>query len=295
MSKTIKQIADELQVSKQAVWQRVKRSSELSAMLYEHSQTINGTVVIDEDMEKVLCELYPERPTTISVDETIKGVDINSVNVDETSICKGVNVDEVDINGVNNKQGVDADIDDKCVNVGEMSICEGVNVDAVDINTVNAKENVDTGVDDKRVNVDETSICKGVNVDAVDINTVNAKENVDTGVDDKRVNVDVNNVNVDVNTLIETLQSTVNTLKQQLTVKDKQIDDLSAMLKSSQEQQATLVTALSAAQALHAGTMQERLTEHSENSEIQREVNEAEQKSQSVKKGFFARIFRKGS
>lgn len=223
MSKTIKQIADELQVSKQAVWQRVKRSSELSAMLYEHSQTINGTVVIDEDMEKVLCELYPERPTTINVDETIKGVDINDVNVDETSICKGVNIDDVDINSVNNKKNVDADIDDK------------------------------------------------------------------------RVNVDVNDVDVDVNTLIETLQSTVNTLKQQLTVKDKQIDDLSAMLKSSQEQQATLVTALSAAQALHAGTMQERLTEHSENSEIQREVNEAEQKSQSVKKGFFARIFRKGS
>lgn len=245
MSKTIKQIADELQVSKQAVWQRVKRSSELSAMLYEHSQTINGTVVIDEDMEKVLCELYPERPTTINVDETIKGVDINDVNVDETSICKGINVD--------------------------------------------------TGVDDKRVNVDETSICKGVNVDNVDTNSVNNKKNVDTDVDDKCVNVDVNDADVDVNTLIETLQSTVNTLKQQLTVKDKQIDDLSAMLKSSQEQQATLVTALSAAQALHAGTMQERLTEHSENSEIQREVNEAEQKSQSVKKGFFARIFRKGS
>lgn len=234
MSKTIKQIADELQVSKQAVWQRVKRSSELSAMLYEHSQTINGTVVIDEDMEKVLCELYPERPTTINVDEKIKDVDINGVNVD----------------------GMSKEVD---------------------------------------VNVDETSICKGVNVDDVDINNVNNKKNVDTDVDDKRVNVDVNEVDVDVNTLIETLQSTVNTLKQQLTAKDKQIDDLSAMLKSSQEQQATLVTALSAAQALHAGTMQERLTEHSENSEIQREVNEAEQKSQSVKKGFFARIFRKGS
>ena len=234
MSKTIKQIADELQVSKQAVWQRVKRSSELSAMLYEHSQTINGTVVIDEDMEKVLCELYPERPTTINVDETINDVDINDVNVD----------------------GMSKEVD---------------------------------------ANVDETSICKGVNVDDVDINGVNNKKNVDADVDDKCVNVDVNDVDVDVNALIEILQSTVNTLKQQLTVKDKQIDDLSAMLKSSQEQQATLVTALSAAQALHAGTIQERLTEHSENSEIQREVNEAEQKSQSVKKGFFARIFRKGS
>ena len=240
MSKTIKQIADELQVSKQAVWQRVKRSSELSSMLYDHSQTINGTVIIDEDMEKALCELYPERTKTINVDETNVNVDIN-----------------VDVNNAK---------------VDETSVCEAVNVDSMS------------------VNVDEALDCKGVNVDVnkgnVDIN-VETYRNVD-------MNVDVNSVNVDVNALIETLQSTVNTLKQQLTIKDKQIDDLSAMLKSSQEQQATLVTALSAAQALHAGTMQERLTEHSESSEIQREVNEAEQESQTVKKGFFARIFGKG-
>ena len=255
MSKTIKQIADELQVSKQAVWQRVKRSSELSSMLYDHSQTINGTVIIDEDMEKALCELYPERTKTINVDETNVNVDINvdvnNAKVDETSVCEAVNVDSMS------------------VNVDEALDCKGVNVD------VN-KGNVDINVDEIGINIDE----KSVNVDET-------YRNVD-------MNVDVNSVNVDVNALIETLQSTVNTLKQQLTIKDKQIDDLSAMLKSSQEQQATLVTALSAAQALHAGTMQERLTEHSESSEIQREVNEAEQESQTVKKGFFARIFGKG-
>ncbi len=251
MSKTIKQIADELQVSKQAVWQRVKRSSELSAMLYDHSQTINGTVIIDEDMEKALCELYPERTKTINVDETNVNVDINvdvnDAKVDEASVCEAVNVDRMS------------------VNVDEIPDCKGANID------VNGR-NVDISVDETGVNIDKKSV----------------------NVDETYRNVDINNVNVDVNTLIETLQSTVNTLKQQLTIKDKQIDDLSAMLKSSQEQQATLVTALSAAQALHAGTMQERLTEYSESSEIQREVNEAEQESQTVKKGFFARIFGKG-
>lgn len=250
MSKTIKQIADELQVSKQAVWQRVKRSSELSAMLYDHSQTINGTVIIDEDMEKALCELYPERTKTINVDETNVNVDINvdvnNAKVDEVSVCEAVNVDRMS------------------VNVDEIPDCKGANID------VNGR-NVDISVDETGVNIDKKSV----------------------NVDETYRNVDINSVNVDVNTLIETLQSTVNTLKQQLTIKDKQIDDLSAMLKSSQEQQATLVTALSAAQALHAGTMQERLTEYSESSEIQREVNEAEQESQTVKKGFFARIFGK--
>lgn len=240
MSKTIKQIADELQVSKQAVWQRVKRSSELSAMLYDHSQTINGTVIIDEDMEKALCELYPERTKTINID-------VNDAKVDETSVCEAVNIDRMS------------------VNIDETLDCKGVNVD------VNGR-NVDISVDETGVNIDKKSV----------------------NVDETYRNVSINSASVDVNTLIETLQSTVNTLKQQLTIKDKQIDDLSAMLKSSQEQQATLVTALSAAQALHAGTMQERLTEYSESSEIQREVNEAEQESQTVKKGFFARIFGKG-
>lgn len=138
---TIKQIADELRVSKQAVWQRVKRSKELSAMLQDHSETINGTIHVDDVLEQRIKELYPERNNPETVDETSD--------------------------------------------------------------------------------------------------------------------------NVDVNILIGTLQRTVDTLQQQLTAKDKQIDELTAMLKASQDQQATLVTALSAAQALHAGTLQERLADQS--------------------------------
>ena len=143
--KTIKQIADELRVSKQAIWQRVKRREELSAMLQDHSETINGTIHVDAVLEQRIKEQYPERTASAVVDET------------------------------------------------------------------------------------------GVNIPST--------------------------VDVDVNTLITTLQNTVDMLQQQLTVKDKQINELTAMLKASQEQQTTLVTALSAAQALHAGTLQERLTD----------------------------------
>lgn len=196
--KTIKQIADELRVSKQAVWQRVKRSEELSAMLADHSESVNGTIHVDDVLEQRIKEQYPERNTPETVDDT-------SVNIDET--------------------------------------------------TVNSSETVD-GTSD----------------------------------------------NIDVNTLIATLQNTVDTLQQQLTVKDKQIDELTAMLKSSQEQQATLVTALSAAQALHAGTIQERLTERSGGSEGQGEdamvADVAEDTQDPLQKqepqehkGFFSRIF----
>lgn len=204
---TIKQIADELRVSKQAVWQRVKRSEELSAMLDDHAQTVNGTIYVDADLEQRIKELYPDRPAPATVDET-------PVNETET-------------------------------------------------------------VDETHRPVDETGDNKG-----------------DT--------VDETSPSVDVNTLIETLQKTVDTLQQQLTVKDKQIDELTVMLKASQEQQATLVTALSAAQALHAGTIQERLTAQADPPEGQAEVMTAETVSDETRessqeqqehKGFFARIF----
>lgn len=202
--KTIKQIADELRVSKQAVWQRVKRSAELSAMLADHSETVNGTVYVDDVLEQRIKEQYPERPT-----------------VDETPINIGETVDET-----------------------------GVNVDKTTVN--------------KAPNVDETSS------------------------------------EIDVNTLIVTLQNTVDTLQQQLTVKDKQIDELTVMLKASQEQQATLVSALMAAQALHAGTIQERLTERSGGSEegamaaenvSDLDEGEPAREPQQERRGFFARIF----
>lgn len=202
--RTIKQIADELSVSKQAVWQRVKRSAELSAMLADHSETVNGTVYVDDVLEQRIKEQYPELPT-----------------VDETPINIGETVDET-----------------------------GVNVDKTIVN--------------KAQNVDETSS------------------------------------EIDVNTLIVTLQNTVDTLQQQLTVKDKQIDELTVMLKASQEQQATLVSALTAAQALHAGTIQERLTERSGGSEegamaaenvSDLDEGEPAREPQQERRGFFARIF----
>lgn len=198
--RTIKQIADELSVSKQAVWQRVKRSAELSAMLADHSETVNGTVYVDDVLEQRIKEQYPERPT-----------------VDETPINIGETVDET-----------------------------GVNVDKTTVN--------------KAQKVDETSS------------------------------------EIDVNTLIVTLQNTVDTLQQQLTVKDKQIDELTVMLKASQEQQATLVSALTAAQALHAGTIQERLTERSGGSEegamAAENVSDLDEGEPArERRGFFARIF----
>ena len=60
--------------------------------------------------------------------------------------------------------------------------------------------------------------------------------------------------NLEVSDLVCVLQRTIDTLQGQLAIKDKQIEDLSEALKSAQQTAA-------AAQALHAGTMQQQLLE----------------------------------
>ncbi len=206
MGKTIKQVADELGVSKQAVWQRVKRTKYLADMLADHSRTVNGRIYIDEALEQHIKMLY------------------SSIRVDETSVNKGHDVCETS-----------ARVDETSVNKGH------------DVYETSAR-------------VDETSV-----------NTADGK-------------------------LLDTLQQTVSMLQQQLLAKDKQIDELTAMLKASQDQQATLASALTAAQALHAGTIQDRLTEHAGSSEDLAEDNGSltdQGKEPEKKLGLFARIFGK--
>ena len=97
----------------------------------------------------------------------------------------------------------------------------------------------------------------------------------------------------------ELLKETIEALRQQLTVKDeqlaakdKQLMDLTAALKSSQEQHKALTDALTAAQALHAGTIQERLTVAQDQSVEETVIK----KEEPQKRGFFKRIFgKKGS
>ena len=177
MEMTVKQIADELGVSKQAVWQRIKRNAELRSAFEEHSRTVNGTVYADEVGVELVRAAYSDYLKTVNVDKTANNLDSK--------------VDETSING----------------------------------------------------------------------------------------------------DLTATLRETVSALQEQLAVKDKQIDELTAMLKGSQANVETLTAALTAAQALHAGTMQTALTERSGASEG---ISEDEREQPPKRKGFFRRIFGKG-
>lgn len=181
MGKTIKQIAQDLNVSKQAVWQRIKRNKTLQKAFDEHSQTFNGTVFIDEIGEDIIKSAYSNATNIININEDKTNVDINTDNNE------------------------------------------------------------------------------------------------------------VFTTTIDSNKLIEALEKALDTLKEQLNVKDKQINELTSILKTSQIQIENLTNALKTAQALHAGTIKERLT--SEQSDIVED--ETEKEIEEKQKGFFSRLFKK--
>ena len=216
--KSIKQIATELRISKQALWQRIKRHQQILDMLPEHSYIIKRSVFVDETLENSIKTLYNNG-------DGIKNVyDVNANDVDN--------------------------VDDIVVNIGD------------DINIIE-------GIDG--------------------IKNINRTDN-DNNVDDNKVNNINGNHDVDVNIVTANLQKIIDMQQQQLAIKDKQIDELTAMLKQAQEQQTILVQALNAAQALAAiGKQQfflqatEQTTEQTENPEV----------PENTKKGFFQRIFRK--
>lgn len=98
------------------------------------------------------------------------------------------------------------------------------------------------------------------------------------------------------NTENSLLETTIAVLREQLAEKDKQIAALTSALATSQEQVKQLTdslrdttTALTAAQALHAGTIQQQLTEQQASCEGQ-----PEDVPQQERKGFFKRFFKRG-
>ena len=231
--KSIKQIATELHISKQALWQRMKRHQQILDMMPEHSYIIKRSVFVDETLENSIKTLYNNG-------DGIKNVyDVNANDVD--------NVDDIVVNNGDNT-----------------NIIEGID----GIKNINRTDN-DNNVDDNIVNK---------NIKDID------------GVDDNKVNNIDGNHDVDVNIVTANLQKIIDMQQQQLAVKDKQIDELTAMLKQAQEQQTILVQALNAAQALAAIGKQQFFLQATEQTYEQAENPEV---PESTKKSFFQRIFRK--
>ena len=82
------------------------------------------------------------------------------------------------------------------------------------------------------------------------------------------------------------LQEQLSILNKQLAIKDHQIQILQEQIGQLTTAMESMATALTAAQTLHAGTIQKQLTEHSDSIE---QLPDQEQTKQ--KKGIFSRLF----
>lgn len=207
MSKTIKQIADEIGVSKQAIQKRLAREP-LCTSTKPYISTRGGTKYIEVDGEKIIKSAFSK--TTADP----MSIDIGEEQNDLSTVRKNVSIDKT----------TDKDI----------------LIEALKANISILQEQL--SVKDEQFKAMQQQL--------------NAKDE----------------------------QLTTKDL--QISEKDKQLADLTAALVSSQEQHKALTDALTAAQALHAGTIQERLTD---NSMAASEAEPVEEK----KKGFFARLFGK--
>lgn len=58
MTKTIRQIAENIGVTKQAVWQKIKRDKQLYDSLQQFMETKNGTVYISPEGENIINSIY---------------------------------------------------------------------------------------------------------------------------------------------------------------------------------------------------------------------------------------------
>ena len=83
-------------------------------------------------------------------------------------------------------------------------------------------------------------------------------------------------------------QEQLSILNEQLSIKDHQIQILQEQISQLTTAMESMATALTAAQALHAGTIQKQLTQ--KNITIE-EADPEESEQQKKKKGFFSRIF----
>lgn len=82
MSKTIKQIADELGVSRQAVHQKIKRNKDLSTRLQTFTSTVDGVVYISVDGENLIKSAFEKnkrKQNDLNVDSDKLTVGLQSI------------------------------------------------------------------------------------------------------------------------------------------------------------------------------------------------------------------------
>ena len=263
--KTIRQIADEIGVTRQAVYQKIKSNKSTVKRLQLYTFTVDSTKYYTSDGEKLIKSLFSDKQ---AVNEGVN-MSTNSVYtpVNDFTPCKQ---EKVTINSTSSDDTVN-----KAVN-------EGVNVSTDSVYTpVNdftprkqEKVPINSAFSDDTVN---TPVNEGVNkftVNLTDLFTAQLTEK------DRQI--------TEKDKQLAEKDKQIAEKDKQLAEKDIQIANLTTMLQNAQEQQAALVQTLAAEQALAAADKKHLLLQAGAT-----EQPENPNPPENVKKGFFRKIFGK--
>ena len=252
--KTIRQIADEIGVTRQAVYQKIKSNKSAVKRLQLYTFTVDSTKYYTSDGEKLIKSLFSDKQ---AVNKSVN-LSTNSVYtpVNDFTPCK------------QEKMPINSALFDDTVN-------ESVNVSTNSVYTP----------------VNDFTPCKQ---EKKPINSALSDDTVNKGVNESVNKFTANFTDLFTAQLTEKDKQLAEKDKQiaekdkQLAEKDIQIARLTALLQNAQEQQAALLQTLAAEQALAAADKKQLLlqagaTEQQENSNP----------SENVKKVFFSKIFGK--
>ena len=240
------------------------------------NKIVSGTPKIVSNVSKIVSST-PEIVSNVSeiVSDTPKNVSIvsNKIVSDTPEIVS--NVSEIVSSTpeiVSNVSKIVSSIPENVSNVSEIVSDTPKNVSNVSKIVSDTPENV-SNVSNKIVSnkiVSETHETQSMNIENTD-KTYQPNQDLQLSILDRQLTVKDNQ--------IQMLQEQIKLLQQQLIAKDNQIGQITAAMEN-------LTTALSAEQALHAGTIQKQLADHSV-----KEEPETEQPKQ--KQSIFSRFFGK--
>ena len=252
--KTIRQIADEIGVTRQAVYQKIKSNKSAVKCLQLYTFTVDSTKYYTSDGEKLIKSLFSDKQ---AVNSGVKlSTDSVYTPVNDFTPCK------------QEKKPINTAFSGDTVNE---AVNEGVNVSTNSVYTP----------------VNSFTPCKQ---EKVPINTAFSDDTVNKGVNKFTANF----TDLFTAQLTEKDKQLAEKDKQiaekdkQLAEKDIQIARLTALLQNAQEQQAALVQTLAAEQALAAADKKQLLLQAGA-TEQQENPNPPE----NVKVGFFRKIFGK--
>ena len=263
--KTIRQIADEIGVTRQAVYQKIKSNQSTISNLKLYTFIVDSVKYYTPDGEALIKSLFSGKST---VKQTVnEGVKLSTESV-YTPVNKFIPCKD-------DETLIKPKVSDGAVNEG---VNKAVNVSTNPVYTsVNKFTPCKDGETPIKPEVSDGAVNEGVNK-AVNMST----EPVYTPVNEFTANL------TDLFTAqLKEKDKQIAEKDKQLAEKDAQIAALTAMLQSAQEQQAALVQTLAAEQALAAADKQRLLLQAKSTTEHQ----EATEKSEQSKKGFFHKIF----